>query len=118
MTDLMMRSYGRKTIELGKMPVRSAPDQMNKMSAVSPLRKRSNHDALGRGQTVLKGSACYPMFGDDGSIVAPALFHEIAPGDEAAGRRQVSATTFDLYCAPMPRHPKYFTTRDPALVYD
>lgn len=118
MTDLMTRSYGLKTIELEKTPVLSAPDQMNKMSAMSLLRKRSNHDAPGRGQTVLKGSASYRMFGDDGSIVAPALVHEIAQGDEAAGRRQVNATTFGLYYVPKPRHPKYFTTRDPALVYD
>ncbi|MCU0759417.1 MAG: hypothetical protein MUF07_09545 [Steroidobacteraceae bacterium] len=72
---------------------------------------------LGTGRNVFKGTLIYARFLGNGAIFAPAWVQSIDLGGSSR-RRQVDATTIDLYYVPKVADPRNLVTLDPALNFD
>jgi hypothetical protein len=72
---------------------------------------------LGTGQTVLKLSAFYAKFLQNGAIFAPAFVQQNNLSSSGS-RAKINNTTLDFYYVPKLANPDYFVTYDPAIVSD
>lgn len=72
---------------------------------------------LGTGQTVLKFSAFYAKFLQNGAIFAPAIVQQNNLSSSGS-RARINNTTLDFYYVPKLANDKYFLTYDPAITSD
>jgi len=77
----------------------------------------ASRDELGTGKNIFKGTLIKAWFLSDGSIFAPAVVHsESLWGDSL--RKDVRATTLDLYYVPKLSDPRNLVTVDPSINRD